>query len=980
MKKSIFLFAVMILLNLAMAQKNAYFKHEPSGDGIYFSGTLKYFPNVKGGLEFRVIISDINIEAIRFNGQKYDTRYFKAPKNDDIKGTVYFSGIASHGQYSYRQTSFKNCGITIELSKSTTTANMLQDNGSAYFSEAITDNYFADKTSFEESVKSDVHGGGANWVKYWKDYGRIINLSADRYVNLHVRGNNNTSVFDYIKNQIVKKQEEEDFYNLRLQLSDKSREGFTLQEYEEVLKIIESAMIKYKDDSYQKELALFKSEIENQINKLVNANSTKSSNKSSSSKSSTNSNKKEEQKSPNRTVSHMSGGKMETFEQRGSYSGNDIYQYNYEQEQQRIVLENQQRFERNMKAMESASRQFEKDMKQMINSSISYGQFYDKIEDLTRLSNSDNPEEIIREFDAKMRELKRTYDIKLQEKINEINRGTQELKNDNNPLAESAGAISKTIAQNNIRKQKEESERELKREKRKLLEEIMNKRVRGYELNERNYRLKAAATPYFKNESYYLNMADYYQCCRDYTQRYFSIDNTSWLYPDCDKPSNVSLNTKESVTSKELFEASKRKRISSNPLDNEYADDFLDMAIKLSPNNSEYLYERSTYYNLGSSENLLYLSKASQLSPNNTNYKESFLYSFALSKKESSGFSLYLKSFPKGKYSTEALKNYQFYLDKETKKAVYLVSIEKLNNELQKGDLVESRKIYQSVRNTEFFNRTDVEKWNELEEYDSFKEAVNSGSSGNLIKHLKKYEKNGVWNSEVLIALKPVLLNETDIYIKNRRFIDAIKTLNMYLDYYDNDENMSKIQEMLEVSHKGRQIELIDIADNKMAARDWLAATHAYKSYVLEYPNGEKIDYAKRKLKKIENIRFEGFNMGFAYNSFDYFHVFSMVSYQSFKPYNKIGTFLDFSLGLGFENDFETLYTLSYGVNYKIAYPVWAYLGYGIGGSGDVGFVHFPEYGLNILISKKINIRFGFVYDVEYSESYPKFGASFNLW
>lgn len=283
----------MMLSHIVIAQKQAFFNHEPNGDGVYFSGTLKYYPNVKGGLEFRVIISDINIEAIRFNGQKYDTRYFESPNKKDIKGTIYFSGRASHGQYDFRQTWFNNCGITIELSKNTTTANMLQDNGSAYFSEAITDNYFENKTAFEASVKSDVHGGGANWVKYWKDYGDISHLKADRYINLHVSGTNNTTVFDYIKNQIIKKQQEEEFYNLKLQLSDKSREGRTQQEYEDALKIIESSLIKYKDENYQTELVKFKNDVLAQMDKLKNSENKSNSNNTSQRGKSDNSNIKE---------------------------------------------------------------------------------------------------------------------------------------------------------------------------------------------------------------------------------------------------------------------------------------------------------------------------------------------------------------------------------------------------------------------------------------------------------------------------------------------------------------------------------------------------------------------------------------------------------------------------------------------------------------------------------------------------------------
>jgi hypothetical protein len=325
MRKLIFILAVTLLSQMVVAQKEAYFNHEPNGDGVYFSGTLKYYPNVKGGLEFRVIISDINIEAIRFNGKKYYTGDFNAPNKEDIKGTLYFSGNASHGSYSFQQTIFNNCGITIELSKNTTTANMLQDNGSAYFSEAITDNYFKNKTEFEASVKSDVHGGGANWVKYWKDHGHISNLKADRYINLHVSGTNNTTVFDYLKNQIVKKQQEEEFYNLRLQLSDKSREGRTQQEYEDALKIIESALIKYKDENYQTELVKFKNDVLAQIDKLKSKENatTTNNNISQNNKSVDSKDKKEESKKDNpKTIIRYSPEELARINAQIAYQNN----------------------------------------------------------------------------------------------------------------------------------------------------------------------------------------------------------------------------------------------------------------------------------------------------------------------------------------------------------------------------------------------------------------------------------------------------------------------------------------------------------------------------------------------------------------------------------------------------------------------------------------------------------------------------------
>jgi formylglycine-generating enzyme required for sulfatase activity len=322
LKKLIFLLAVSLLSQTIVAQKEAYFKHEPTGDGVFFSGTMKYFPNVKGGLEFRVIISDINIEAISFEGKKYDTRYFKAPNKEDIKGTIYFSGKAYHG-YDFRQTWFNNCGITIELSKNTTTANMLQDNGSAYFSEAITDNYFENKTAFEASVKSDIEGGGANWVKYWKDYGTITHLKADRYINLHLRGTNNTTVFDYIKNQIIKKQQDEEFYNLRLQLSDNSRDGRTQQEYEEALKLIDAALIKYKDENYQVELVKFKNDVLAQIDKLKNSIIKSNSTNVSQSSKSDNSNKNEElKKEKKKTIIRYSPEQLARINAQIAYQNN----------------------------------------------------------------------------------------------------------------------------------------------------------------------------------------------------------------------------------------------------------------------------------------------------------------------------------------------------------------------------------------------------------------------------------------------------------------------------------------------------------------------------------------------------------------------------------------------------------------------------------------------------------------------------------
>lgn len=122
-------------------------------------------------------------------------------------------------------------------------------------------------------------------------------------------------------------QEKREFDNLKQQFDDLSKEGKTQNEYEDALKLIESSMLKFKDQNYQNELAQFKKNIENQLNKQKNTDNNSKNNVTQNKNNINSNNKKEEpKKEKKKTIIRYSPEQLARINSQIAYQ-NNVSQY-----------------------------------------------------------------------------------------------------------------------------------------------------------------------------------------------------------------------------------------------------------------------------------------------------------------------------------------------------------------------------------------------------------------------------------------------------------------------------------------------------------------------------------------------------------------------------------------------------------------------------------------------------------------------------
>jgi len=220
----------------AQEKQSISFSYTPTNsDGLHFDVEMDYIANVYGGPEFRVVIKSVDITGITYKGEFYDKNNSNLtfPNNKDIKGSLYLKGRIRHKTAGLITSNsiiyFSNCNISIELSKKTTTANSLQDGGSAYFSEAITDVSFKNK---EESLKELKLN--SNWKKDWLDVSWIDELNVEKYQDLHIPGG--MRIEEYLKRQIEINSKNEEFEYKFKGLEKSVIEGEPVAFYEEKMK------------------------------------------------------------------------------------------------------------------------------------------------------------------------------------------------------------------------------------------------------------------------------------------------------------------------------------------------------------------------------------------------------------------------------------------------------------------------------------------------------------------------------------------------------------------------------------------------------------------------------------------------------------------------------------------------------------------------------------------------------------------------
>ncbi len=332
---------------------------------------------------------------------------------------------------------------------------------------------------------------------------------------------------------------------------------------------------------------------------------------------------------------------VDTYNNSSSAPQESIYQKNARLEEQKRnreanhrakqlqqLEEMKRRNENSIKAIENTVDEISNNISTMIQRNNSYDNYRQNVASLTSMSNSDDPEQIIREYNQNMVGLENEYNRRLEERLTEINTDVAKLKEENkdDPLADDIGTIGEQImtasTQNKIAKEKQKSRNKLREEKRSRLKDIQKKLIQENEDKREAYSTKAAATVALEKEKYYEQMAGFYQCKVDGIQNNFSTSNTSWIDPYCPVIPITEFQTNHNVSSEELYKASVRKLKKGDAINLSYGSKLIDMAINKDPKNAEFYLHKAKFYDTNLFKKLAILKIAIAFEPNNNTLKE----------------------------------------------------------------------------------------------------------------------------------------------------------------------------------------------------------------------------------------------------------------------------------------------------------------------------------------------------------------------
>jgi tetratricopeptide (TPR) repeat protein/ankyrin repeat protein len=186
-------------------------------------------------------------------------------------------------------------------------------------------------------------------------------------------------------------------------------------------------------------------------------------------------------------------------------------------------------------------------------------------------------------------------------------------------MAASAAAIAE---KRRLEKEKERLEMEYQSKMNGFKNELITKNQTGY-TNSIIYAVNELSE---KQEKYYLELADYYNCCKNFINSNFSYYNTTWIGTgNCYKPNNPNSSLNEyALTSNQFLEIAKRKQAHGNRTNNRdflnaslY---FLNRAVEKDNKNPE-IYSYRAEMQSQHIDKIIDINYAIYLNPKNENYK-----------------------------------------------------------------------------------------------------------------------------------------------------------------------------------------------------------------------------------------------------------------------------------------------------------------------------------------------------------------------
>ncbi|WP_034041549.1 tetratricopeptide repeat protein [Wocania ichthyoenteri] len=297
----------------------------------------------------------------------------------------------------------------------------------------------------------------------------------------------------------------------------------------------------------------------------------------------------------------------------------------------------EQSIDAQIKAAKKAGDYIQSSINQISQQNASYNAYKSKIEAATRMRKSDDPDEIIRQFNDKLVELERLSEQRYNQLVKEIKAYHAQQSSYNTTQLDQAAtnlgvALGSMGLSKRIAKEKAASVEKLEGKKREMLTKIKDNLVKDFKKNRENFFRRAASEIAVDKEKYYLDMTKYYQCKIDRVQSQFSIDNTDWVNPYCNKVTENS-SSNNSPSDKQLFDASLRKYKNPNKYYQQASKDFVGMAIKANPKKADYYFHRAKFEETGSKKHISLLMKTFDLNKDYPNVKKLLAESLAEKKR-----------------------------------------------------------------------------------------------------------------------------------------------------------------------------------------------------------------------------------------------------------------------------------------------------------------------------------------------------------
>lgn len=346
--------------------------------------------------------------------------------------------------------------------------------------------------------------------------------------------------------------------------------------------------------------------------------------------------------------------------------------------------------------------------------------------------------------------------------------------------------------------------------------------------------------------------------------------------------------------------------------------------------------EITNYYRLNPDKELVEYQEIVNIEKKIENkiYEEEQLYSSAKSNKSVSQYQSYLNTYPYGKYQSEVQN---------------LLGNQKDENAWERANKARSISgYYEYLDNFPDGNySTTAKETIKILDDEAYEKAIAEGTQETLNYYLDNYPR-GKFRSTVRNKLTERKEYDVYIYAKNHNYIENYEA---YINKYPNGKYALEVNRIIENSYYRFGNEAYD-------SKKYGKAKGYYETYISKFPFGTYSSEVRSKIKKCQNK----LNQRSA--------SFLMYTYDSESPIgisigninkNRAGYYLNLKMNPEIFSGFDVIYKIddagnhdrpgdvvrtgdvkyanisfSGGVTFKIAYPLWAYIGGGVG--------YFPVY------------------------------------